>query len=217
MASISGDLGPSDDALPPTDQSNSAVVGTHTTNDLDTASRLCFDCAPDPPPPWTNVNNAYDVDGDGEVTPSDALVILNYLNTTGPGPVPSTAPAVAPYLDTTGDNHIAPDDVMAVLNKLRYLNLVDKINRFREAADRKFQSSIPLDITDLQVIERDPSEMPYQSDGISYWDLPFVIPSVSTKVYDAQFPWGSWEEAERTVDELLSKVVDDRPSTFFGS
>ncbi|HEY2413689.1 MAG TPA: dockerin type I domain-containing protein [Pirellulaceae bacterium] len=177
----------------------------------------CFDCAPDPPHPWHNFNNAHDVDGDGEVSPTDALVIINYLNTTGSGPVPSTAAAGAPNLDTTADNQVAPDDVMAVLNQLHYLNLVDKISSFRETADREFLSHTPGNVTDLHpVLRGNASEMPSQSDGISYFDLPFLIQDVSRKVYDSRFAGGSWDDAERAVDELLSKVVDDRAPSVFG-
>ncbi len=215
---MNGDYGPSADALTPADQSNSAVVSTDATNDVETSSSLCFDCTPDPPHPWHNVNNAYDVNGDGEVAPSDALAIINYINTNGPGPAPLTAPAGAPYLDTTADNQIAPDDVVAVLNQLHYLKLVDKISSFRETVDHEFLNRISLNITDLHpVLRGNASEMPEPSaDGISYWDLQLLIQSVSRKVYDSQFAWGSREDAERAVDQLLSKVVDDRAPSGFG-
>jgi hypothetical protein len=179
---------------------------------------LCFDCTPDPPRPWTNVHNVYDVDGDGEVAPMDALVIINYINTNGSGPVPSDAAADAPFLDTTADNHIAADDVLAVLNQRHYLNLVEKIDSYRETADREFQSHTPGNVTDLQpVLRGDASEMPVNPQGISYWDLQLLLPTVSQKAYDARYAGGSWEDAERAVDELLSKVVDDRAPSSLGS
>ena len=217
MASMNGDLGPSNDALPPADQSHSAVVGTHATNDIENALSDCI-CPPAPTRPWHNFNNAHDVDGDGEVAPSDALAIINYINATGSGPVPLTAPAAAPYLDTTADNQIAPDDVMAVVNQLHYLNLVDKVGSFSETVHQEFLSRIPLNVTDLHpVLRGNANEMPGPSeDGISYWDLQLLIQSVSRTVYDSQFAWGSREEAERAVEELLSKVVDDRAPSVFG-
>jgi hypothetical protein len=181
------------------------------------AGELCFDCAPDPPRPWTNFSNVYDVDGDGAVAANDALVIINYINANGSGPVPSTAAASAPYLDTTADNQIAADDVMAVVNQLHYLNLVEKISSFRETADREFLSHTPGNVTEVHpVLMGNASDMPARSDGISYFDLPFLIQSVSQKVYDSRYAGGSWEEAERAVDELLSKTVDDRAPSSFG-
>jgi hypothetical protein len=171
----------------------------------------CFDCASDPSRPWTNFGNVYDVDGDGNVVAADVLAIINYINANGSGPVPSTASAGAPFLDTTGDNQIAADDVMVVVNQVHYLNLVNKISGFRATADREFFGHTPGNVTEVHpVLRTDGSGMPDYSNGISYFDLPILLQEVSVKVNQARFAGGSWQEAERAVDELLSTVVDDR-------
>ncbi len=73
---------------------------------------------PLPADPWQNPTNPLDVNDDGEVTPIDALVVINYLNSNGEGPLPVnfTGPY---YLDVNGDGSATPLDALAVIN---YLN-----------------------------------------------------------------------------------------------
>jgi len=70
---------------------------------------------------WRNPDNPLDVNGDGIVTPMDALLGINYLNTYGSGRLPAipTPPFGAPpFLDVTGDRMIVPLDVLLVINFL---------------------------------------------------------------------------------------------------
>ncbi len=67
---------------------------------------------------WQNPLNRFDVNADGTVSPQDALLIINYLNNIGPGPVPEDAVG-PPFRDVTGDDFVAPSDVLAIVN---YLN-----------------------------------------------------------------------------------------------
>ena len=78
--------------------------------------------------PWFNANNPFDVDGYEPpiivdvaavlVTANDALLIINYLNAFGAGPVPVFASG-PPYYDTNGDFFVAAADALDVIN---YLN-----------------------------------------------------------------------------------------------
>ncbi len=74
------------------------------------------------PYPWQNSDWNLDVNGDGAVSPMDALLIINHLNLVGSGslpipPTPSFFPP--PYLDVSGDNEVTPTDALMVIN---YLN-----------------------------------------------------------------------------------------------
>ena len=51
-------------------------------------------------PPYQNPTNRYDVNGDGYVSPSDLLILINYLNVNGSGPVPD---------EDTGDHAHRPE------------------------------------------------------------------------------------------------------------
>ena len=67
--------------------------------------------------PWHNPTTPLDVTGDSLVTARDALLIINYLNTKGPGSVPNTTPSDG-FVDTTGDNSVSARDVLLIINDL---------------------------------------------------------------------------------------------------
>jgi hypothetical protein len=69
--------------------------------------------------PWQNPANKYDVSGDGWVVPTDALVIINYLNAhPGDFTLPQPSLVLPPFVDVTGDNFCTPLDVLNVINFL---------------------------------------------------------------------------------------------------
>lgn len=75
--------------------------------------------------PWQNHGLARDVNGDGYISPLDALLIINLLNF-NPGisqqplpvpPLPEFTPP--PYYDVNGDGYVSPIDALLIIN---YLN-----------------------------------------------------------------------------------------------
>jgi len=67
---------------------------------------------------WQNPINRFDVNNDGTVSPQDVLIIINYLNNIGPGPVPPDAVG-PPFRDVNGDDAIsAQGDVLPLINFL---------------------------------------------------------------------------------------------------
>lgn len=89
-----------------TDGSGQSVVTTVTIN-----------IGEPPPPPHQNPVMNLDVNADGFVTPIDALLIVNFLNTTGSTSVEGL-PSPPPYRDVNGDNSITPIDALIVINEL---------------------------------------------------------------------------------------------------
>ena len=71
--------------------------------------------------PWQNPVNPLDVDGLSGVTPLDALIVINRLNTQGSGVLtrPHPSPGSQPYLDVNGDGNVTPVDVLLIIN---YIN-----------------------------------------------------------------------------------------------
>jgi uncharacterized protein YkwD len=72
--------------------------------------------------PWRNPANALDVNVDEQVTPGDALQILNALAAGQGGPLPVPPPATRlgpPLTDVNGDDVLSPRDALLVIN---YLN-----------------------------------------------------------------------------------------------
>ena len=55
-----------------------------------------------------------DVSDDSDITPLDALLIINWLNEQS-GEIPDTAP---PFCDVSGDGDISPFDALMVINFL---------------------------------------------------------------------------------------------------
>ncbi|MFN3189711.1 MAG: cadherin domain-containing protein [Aureliella sp.] len=70
------------------------------------------------PIPWHNAESASDVSNDSFVTPIDALMVINYLNTAESTEVPSDAPPEFGFVDVNGDNFVTPIDALIVINQL---------------------------------------------------------------------------------------------------
>ena len=71
--------------------------------------------------PYKNQTNSLDVNGDGKVSPIDALNVINYLN--GPLPKVLTLPhtSAAPFIDVNGDGNVTPLDALLVIGFLNSL------------------------------------------------------------------------------------------------
>ncbi len=69
---------------------------------------------------WQNPRDPYDTNYSGDIKPSDALVVINYLNSVGQGLLPPN-PGIPPFwYDVNGDGSATPLDALRVIN---YLNL----------------------------------------------------------------------------------------------
>lgn len=71
--------------------------------------------------PWQNPVRRLDVNNNGSIAPSDALVIINRLISTGAGELPPLVPPQVPsaYYDTNGDHSLTPIDLLQVINRLQ--------------------------------------------------------------------------------------------------
>jgi len=73
---------------------------------------------------WQNVANALDINGDGDVTPLDALILVTEFNRNGPGPLDSpSADGSWPvsHVDVDGDGALTVQDFDAVFTHLNGL------------------------------------------------------------------------------------------------
>ncbi|MEP0059032.1 dockerin type I domain-containing protein [Rhodopirellula bahusiensis] len=69
--------------------------------------------------PYHNDIEPHDVNGDNDVTALDALTIINYLNTYGPGPVGFGDPGFG--YDVNGDGFVTALDALLVINHLNQI------------------------------------------------------------------------------------------------
>ncbi len=107
---------------------SNAKVGVYnaTQHDLGNAANLAtlrgmlVDAAMASQLPWRNATNPLDVDNKNGVTPLDVLIVINRLNSSGPGtlPPPVTAQLSPPFYDTSGDNEVTALDALRVINHL---------------------------------------------------------------------------------------------------
>ncbi|WP_153557365.1 dockerin type I domain-containing protein [Roseimaritima sediminicola] len=71
------------------------------------------------PLPFHNPVEPLDVDGIDGIAPRDVLLIINYLNQHGPGPIEKPNVSGAPvYYDVNGDGWVTPLDALLVINRL---------------------------------------------------------------------------------------------------
>jgi hypothetical protein len=76
---------------------------------------------------WQNYANSLDVNGDTQVVPLDALLVINELNqrtlTSAIGQLPALSPDFQPppYFDVTGDGFVLPIDALIIINYLNSL------------------------------------------------------------------------------------------------
>ncbi|MDX1929431.1 MAG: cadherin domain-containing protein [Pirellulaceae bacterium] len=67
---------------------------------------------------WHNPTNPFDTNGNNSVSPVDALIVINYLNSGKPRDItPGSAPTMG-FLDTSKNNPISPLDALLVINEL---------------------------------------------------------------------------------------------------
>lgn len=97
----------------------------------------------------TNAFLAPDVNGDGWVTPIDALLIINRLNSMGTG---SLRASVSDFVDVNRDDYLSPIDALIVINYLNRLSMTQgdgeakpssTSNHHLRAVDQYFSDLIP--------------------------------------------------------------------------
>ncbi|MGE3777003.1 MAG: SdrD B-like domain-containing protein [Pirellulaceae bacterium] len=74
------------------------------------------------PSRWQNPVLKFDVNGDGALSPIDALVVINNLNQLGSRALGPSDPT-PPYLDVNGDSQVSPIDVLQIVNELNRENM----------------------------------------------------------------------------------------------
>jgi Dockerin type I domain len=94
--------------------------------------------------PWQNIRNPMDVNDQGGVTPLDVLLIINYINAYGAGPLPTPPPSPGPppYVDVDGDGQVTAQDVLAVINYINSQNAVGTVQPEGESASRPVSSPV---------------------------------------------------------------------------
>jgi len=99
--------------------------------------------------PYQNPVEPRDVNGDGQITPLDALILINYINSFGVGPIGGNAPRGGSgegqaWIDVNGDGIISPLDVLIIVNWLNRRRLVQSTEMKAEGEDSQSPPSFGL-------------------------------------------------------------------------
>ena len=142
---------------------------------------------------WTNPADRYDVDDSDNVSPGDALTIINVIADGGFRDLPSERPEDTYFLDVTNDNRLTPADALAVIDFIAA----------RQAARTELISSDFLP-------ERPESASDESPDAIVDEDVLFAGRQVVKNSGDGRFVNAvSLPEIHSGLDLALKDVVDD--------
>ncbi len=160
------------------------------------------------PNPFHNPNNIYDVDDDGQVTPHDALLIINSIARNGSGPI-SLFPSPDRYYDVNGDGRITALDALLVINRIQRLKRLSgegepapASNNFAPIAGNSLAPSlVPLAVPTPQIASSLPTSEKVAEETISLGeDSP---PAFST-TSDANAVENNLHELRDIVIEMLA-------------
>lgn len=91
--------------------------------------------------PWQNPIDALDANGDNTITPSDALLVINFLNDSADKRLPiSGSTSIFGFLDVTGGGLVSPTDALRVINQLNSRSVSEGESSF----DQSYLSDLAL-------------------------------------------------------------------------
>lgn len=108
---------------------------------------------------WQNLLEPTDVNANGVVSPLDALLVINWLNShdrSQPLPKPSESLHPLPYFDVNGDGIVSPLDALLVINRL---------NRDRSSGSEGEVGGL-LESARSPVLTLRPSPVPFRRDSV---------------------------------------------------
>ena len=152
------------------------------------------------PTPHHNDANPYDVDGDGFLTPLDPLIIINYINNNGIGPIeePGEGEGALPDLDVDGDGEVSPLDILILINRLNQQNDEDlhSVGDFNQGLGiAEGEGSALLASTPMTSVQAVPTSIPVAS-----------IPVASTPVASIQL---SSSQNDASLASYLADLSDE--------
>ncbi|MBC8355867.1 MAG: choice-of-anchor L domain-containing protein [Planctomycetes bacterium] len=148
--------------------------------------------------PWHNPENPLDVDRSNFVVPLDALIVINYINANGTGPLPALPGLDDHRVDTNGDGSATPIDVLRIVNALN---------------DPSFQPEGEASIDVLPIAQSDTSDDLAESfatdvvidQRIEVYDQQETQPQVRQAIREAKFVSAS-NEVFGSVDAFAGAV-----------
>ena len=170
---------------------------------------------------FTNPADRHDVNGDGYVSPIDALIVINFLNgNRGNGGALGEGEGSKYFIDVNGDNRLSPLDALLVINRLNANrrgsgegegeggDAILQVLSSGALAKSNSSSSDELDVSGELVEDLSPavkSSIGARDTGVQYG--PFFSSSDSDAT-DSVFA-----EGESAIDDLLAQLAPDIEET----
>ncbi|HTN77570.1 MAG TPA: Ig-like domain-containing protein, partial [Pirellulaceae bacterium] len=186
-------------------------------------SRITFDAATvevveTPTLRFLNQSNARDVDGDGHVSPVDAVMIINQLNANGISSVAGRAPSLVKpmFWDVSGDNKITPYDAVLIINYLnargageapantQVMESTGASEPARENAPATIVGLLPHEDVAAESLTGEVASAELAADSPRFQTPYFWLPSEMNSS-----PASEDSDAEQTLDELLDLLASD--------
>ncbi len=172
--------------------------------------------------PYQNPIEPRDVNGDGKITPLDALILINRLNSAGPGPLGGDGARGGSgegpiWFDVNGDGVLSPLDVLIIINWLNRRRLVAIAEQPAEgeAAPPVVSATLAANLPAVQIVD---SEVDLKEGLV-----------VSLAVPDATAPIGfgsfaacpaiefsdlkKWNQLDQELELLLDQLSRERLAT----
>lgn len=100
--------------------------------------------------PWQNPINPLDTNGDGVLSPSDALIVINYWNSGQSRLLPTSGSTkIYGFLDVNGDGIVSPSDAIQIINQLNAKHGGEGEATFRQVAQSPSTSSHDVALAQL--------------------------------------------------------------------
>ena len=157
--------------------------------------------------PWHNYKLPEDVNGDGEVTPVDALSIINEINRSGAGSLPADRTAsTPPYYDVSKDGSLSPFDALIVINYINAANYMMSIDvSFTNAAGAEISEVETGSVFYLTLSSTDLSDL---NEGVfaAYADV-FYDTNMASTAGTAHFvdPYSNG----KSIDTALAGIINE--------
>ncbi|XZE56815.1 tandem-95 repeat protein [Planctomycetaceae bacterium SH139] len=151
-----------------------------------------------------NPNMALDVNDSGQVSPIDALLIINHLNRGGETDIESLIPG-PPYLDVDGNGRVAPIDALQIINFL---------NRNPQSGGEGEGPALGGPLTDSGVLWAGLQGSGLSGEGdstIEYAEATYG-PLLSSKSQAADAESSLWDLSDDEDDETLNQLIDQLAS-----
>ena len=187
------------------------------------------------PYPFHNSALPCDVNDDGLVSPIDVLIVVNYMNQHGAGPLPSPAlKAPPPYLDVNRDGYVSPHDALLVvicLNKglsgegeseillhTREISLSNTDELSRPGDSTPPLPGIPAPVTNPEIALAAVESPANAGDRLarSNWSFEYAASGSFSQLVDQQGVSYNLPDLELTPQQALLPRRDSRPAPLSG-